>query len=621
MCGILGVASTTLIEDWSWVYDGSLAMRHRGPNDSGEWFSADKKVAFAHRRLSIIDTSKAGRQPLSYGNGSIVITFNGEIYNYKVIKNTLVNKGYTFTTETDTEVILASYKEWGAKCVEHLNGMFSFAIYDNEIKRVFVARDRAGEKPLFYRLYDGELRFASELKSLLTDTSIDRKINLQSLDCYLAMGFIPGNLCILEGFNKLPAGHTLSFDLLTGKIDVFEYWNIPNTESEDVEGEQLDDKLVNELDSLLDKSVEQQLVSDVPLGVLLSGGVDSSLITAKASKHKNKIKTFTIGFSGSKKYDETEYARLIANHFGTEHIELEAKQATSSLISLLSKQFCEPIVDSSMIPTYLVSELVKDHCTVVLGGDGADELFGGYSHYNRLMWLEKKFGKVPMFIRGNIAKFSDQILSDGFKGKNWLSALDCDFESDLPLIATYFSPAMRRRLLGAELITGSAEAIDKARVPLCSGLLQRATRMDFKNYLAEDILVKIDRSSMLNSIEMRAPFLDKDIIEFAFLKVPTRLKATASERKIILKKLAQKILPSNFNANRKQGFSIPISDWLKEGSFRTLFYEVLLDSKSIFDRSYVLELLKGQDRGMVNGERLFALVLFELWRREYDAYI
>jgi asparagine synthase (glutamine-hydrolysing) len=293
------------------------------------------------------------------------------------------------------------------------------------------------------------------------------------------------------------------------------------------------------------------------------------------------------------------------------------------LLPLLARQFDEPIIDSSMIPTFLVSRLVRRHCTVALGGDGGDELFGGYSHYDRLLWLERRFGRAPRPLRRAAAYLATRVLPVGSKGRNWLQALDTDFDRDVPLIANYFDSTSRRRLLAHHKSrSGLAEQVFLTRTPHSGDLLQRATRIDFENYLPEDILVKVDRASMLCSLEVRAPFLDHRVVEFAFGKVPSRVKATPGARKILLKKLTSRLLPSSFDQQRKQGFSIPISAWLESGPWLRSFREILLDAQqTIFDHRCIEMLFKGQARGRSNGERLFGLVIFELWRREYKPTI
>ncbi len=617
MCGIVGAGGTVSLQNRHWLASGRDAMTHRGPDDSGEWWSLDGRVGLAQRRLSIIDLSPAGHQPMHDASGVLSLVFNGEIYNFEELRDELIAKGHVFRSHSDTEVILMAYREWGTACLGRLNGMFAFALYDARQNSLFLARDRAGEKPLFYYQAGGELRFASELKALLADPALPRRTAPESLDCYLAMGYVPGERCMLQGFKKLPPAHALLFDLQTGQSKVWRYWQLPDL---DVDTQPLDEAaLLDELEALLEDAVRRQMVADVPVGVLLSGGIDSSLITAMAVRTSSRVQTFTIGFPGHVKLDETEHARLIAKHFGTRHTELMAEDATADLLPLLARQFDEPMVDSSMIPTFLVSQLVRQHCTVALGGDGGDELFGGYGHYSRLKWMQQRAGLIPHPLRKGIALAAEKLLPVGVKGRNWLQGLGVDLDDGLPLIASYFDLTTRNRLLaiqqGWHFV---AESVLQSRHPTHADLLQRATRMDFANYLAEDILVKVDRASMLSSLELRAPLLDYRLIEFAFGKVPSHLKATQTEKKILLKRLTTRLLPPEFDRKRKQGFSIPLGEWLKRGAFRKLFNEVLRDPQCCFDSGAVEGLLRGQDRGRSNGERLFALVLFELWRREYE---
>jgi asparagine synthase (glutamine-hydrolysing) len=620
MCGIVGIASNTAQTQRAWLAIGRDAMTHRGPDDAGEWWSADGRVGLAHRRLSIIDLSPAGHQPMHDPTGALSIVFNGEIYNFAELRKQLIALGHGFKSHSDTEVILVAYRQWGTDCLAHLNGMFAFALFDARQQTVFLARDRAGEKPLFYHQANGVLRFASELKALLADPALPRRIDPEALDCYLAMGYVLGERCMLQGFNKLPPAHTLLFHLQTGQAKIWRYWQLPELEA--TSSRPVDEgALLDELETLLDDAVRRQMVADVPVGVLLSGGVDSSLITAMAVRVSSQVQTFTIGFPGHGRLDETEHARLIARHFGTRHTELIVEPATVDLLPQLARQFDEPMVDSSMIPTFLVSQLVRQYCTVALGGDGGDELFGGYGHYSRLQTMQKRLGPIPRPLRKGIALAAKHFLPVGFAGGNirtWLMALGQDFQLGLPQVATCFDGINRQKLMADYPGYGfMAEGIYLDQVPVHPDLLQRATRMDFANYLAEDILVKVDRASMLNSLEVRAPLLDYRIIEFAFGKVPTHLKATEDNKKILLKRLAARVLPPEFDRQRKQGFSIPLSEWLKVGAFRTLFHKVLRDPQCSFDAQAIDSLLRGQDRGRNNGERLFALVLFELWRREY----
>jgi asparagine synthase (glutamine-hydrolysing) len=620
MCGLVGVASTTPIADLAWLGIARDTLIHRGPDDAGAWWSEDGRVGLAHRRLSILDLSPLGHQPMHLPGRGLSIVFNGEIYNFVELRRELEQKGHAFRSRSDTEVLLAAYAEWGTECLSRFNGMFAFALYDPRQQTVFLARDRAGEKPLFYHQAGGMLRFGSELKALLADPDLPRRIAPDALDCYLAMGFVPGDRCILQGFNKLPPAHALFFDLQTGKTKVWRYWQIPELTAP-LEGLMDEGLLLDELESLLEDSVRRQMVADVPVGVLLSGGVDSSLITAMAVRASSQVQTFTIGFPGHGKLDETEHARLVARHFGTRHTELMAEPATADLLPRLAWQFDEPMADSSMIPTFVVSQLVRKHCTVALGGDGGDELFGGYGHYSRLHWLQNQLVPVPRFVTNQIARAAERFLPIGFGGGNirtWLMALGKDLQSGLPQIATCFDRISREKLMADYFgYKFMAESLYSERIPRHFDIIQRATRMDFENYLAEDILVKVDRASMLNSLEVRAPFLDLRLIEFAFGKVPSQKKVTGGSKKILLKRLTERLLPPEFDRQRKQGFSIPLKDWLKRGPFRALFYDVLNDPHCSFDAAEVSALLRGQDNGRNNGERIFSLVLFELWRREY----
>lgn len=621
MCGIVGIAATQSVTDRAWLSVGRDAMTHRGPDDAGEWWSEDGRVGLGHRRLSILDLSPQGHQPMRNETIGLSIIFNGEIYNHSAIREKLIAQGYVFRSHSDTEVLLVAYAAWGKNCLMHLNGMFAFALYDARKQSLFMARDRVGEKPLFYRLANGMLQFASELKALMANPDAPRRIDSVALDCYLTMGFVPGEHCILQGYSKLPPAHALSFDLSDGTTRVWRYWSVPELSTAAATGVVDESALLDELEILLEDAVGRQLVADVPVGILLSGGLDSSLVTAMAVRRSQKVRTFSIGFPGYGELDETHHARLIARHFGTEHTELMAEPTTADLIPCLAQQFDEPMADSSMIPTWLVSHLVRQHCTVALGGDGGDELFGGYPQYSRLLWMQQRFANVPGFIKRGVASVAERLLPVGMKGRNYLQSLGVDLRHGLPLqIDCVFDAKTRRKLMqGYPSYHTVADGVYSDRIPHQSDMLQRATRSDFNGYLAEDILVKVDRASMLNSLEVRAPLLDYRLIEFAYGKVPSSLKATIGDKKILLKRLANLVLPPDFVKHRKQGFSIPLAEWLKGGPFRELFWDTLNGANSSFDPITVQSLLKGQDRGLYNGERLFALVHFELWRRHYGA--
>jgi len=381
-----------------------------------------------------------------------------------------------------------------------------------------------------------------------------------------------------------------------------------------------------ELEQILSNAVRLQLTADVPVGVLLSGGLDSSLITALAAQNSSKIKTFTVSFPGSPKHDESQHARLIANQFNTEHTELVAESVSADLIPLLARQFDEPMADSSIIPTFLLTRKIKEYCSVALGGDGGDELFGGYNHYSKLLMMDCIISKIPFFLRKKLSNFSEKHIPLGFLGTNirsYLMMLSTDFNKHIPQSQNLFDRFSINKLLKNHPTFFKENYEHKINIQCISNQLinldfiQKVTHNDFMNYLPEDILVKVDRASMLNSLEIRAPLLDYRVIEFAFGKIPSHLKVSKSNKKIFLKEIAKKILPKEFDFKRKQGFSIPLNSWLIRGNIRDLFWSVLTDESCFFEKNYVFNLLKDQDNGRENSERLFSLVLFELWRNEY----
>jgi asparagine synthase (glutamine-hydrolysing) len=619
MCGIVGIVSSSNVTERKWLGHAANALYHRGPDHAGEWWSRDNKAGFAHRRLSIIDLSFSANQPMHLNDMGLTIVFNGEIYNYRNLRNNLENLGYKFKTKSDTEVLLVSYSEWGKNCVNYLDGMFAFAIYDENRQTLFMARDRAGEKPLFYYYDNSTLYFSSELKALFKNDLLKKEIDLESLDCYLAMGFVPGGRCILSKYNKLAPANALFFDIKKKKLDIWNYWKIPDFEDQPENYNQ--DLLVNKLYKLLETSVQKQIVADVDVGLLLSGGIDSSLIAAFAAKYSNQIKTFTVRFPEYSEFDETNNARLIASHFNTKHNELVVSNDTN-LADLLVKlviQYDEPIVDSSIFPTYLICNLVSKHCKVALGGDGGDELFGGYNHYTKWINIERYLKYIPQSILESLANLSNKILPVGVKGHNFFESLRYGLNKNVPFTVSLFSKNIRSQLLGNKVHSykNIAEEIHFGRISNYEDLIQRITRMDFENYLPEDILVKVDRASMLNSLEVRSPMLDFNIIDFTFRNIPSMYKVRTNNKKILLKKLASQILPSQFDKNRKQGFSIPLNQFLRKGKLRDLFWDTLLSHDSIFDHKVVKNILKGQDYGRSNSERLLALVQFELWKKNY----
>lgn len=618
MCGICGVAGNRQKVDLETLTAMGDALTHRGPDGYGHMVSPDQHVGLCHRRLAIIDLSERGRQPMTDGSGDYHITFNGEIYNFMELKAELEQKGHTFNSRSDTEVILEAYVEWGPGCIRKLNGMFTFCIYDSVRHDLILARDRAGEKPLYYSHRPGEFRFASELKALMSDRDFPRRLDTEAANFFFAYGYVPGDRCILKGVRKLPPGQWLRYRILEDKIEHNAYWHLPaQKDSCRTQGDEVE--LVTELEALLTDAVGRQLLSDVPVGILLSGGLDSSLVTALAARNASKpIKTYTITFPGFGDFDEGPHARRVAEFFSTDHTELPVGPASLDLLPKLAAQYDEPISDSSMIPTYLVSTLVRQEATVALGGDGGDELFGGYSTYSNI----QKLGRFKWrWARRRLAGLANALLPLGFPGRNHLLE-NADGLSHYLVHPAYFGRSLRQQLL-APIITDAAfdwdapERFKEALLESNLSPLQQATRLDFQTYLPDNVLCKVDRASMLASLEVRAPWLDYRIIDFAFASTPDHLRATASTRKILPKKLGKRILPPAFDMKRKQGFSLPLQDWFL-GGLDQYFEEVLVSGEArAFDGGTISRLLRGQRRGYSNNGRLFALAVFELWRRHY----
>ena len=619
MCGIVG----QLLQNGRCDPEILRAMRdrmiHRGPDDAGEWYSSDHRVGLAHRRLSIIDLSPAGHQPMLDRGGRLGIVFNGEIYNFQDLRCALVGKGYVFDSQSDTEVILASYREWGIDCLQHFNGMFAFGIYDSEQQRLFLARDRAGEKPLYWWHSNGKIVFASELKALMADAACPRTLNYQALDHYLAYGYVPGSMCILEGIKKLEAGHALEYDFAKDEVRSWRYWRLPETNA--VQKGDVDD-FSRELEELLKDSVRRQLVADVPVGIMLSGGLDSSLITAMAAAiSPHPIRTFNVSFRGHDGFDESAHARLIANSYGTRHEELAAEPASVDLLPDIAKQFDEPIADHAIVPTYLLSREIRQHAKVALSGDGGDELFGGYGHYSWILKQESLRRYVPNLVRRGIARVALECVPLGTRGRNHLIGLSNDYTRSISHINLYFDHLSRERIYSPHMRHDAIHAtpeIYRASLPdPTHSPLRQAMEADFRTTLADGYLVKVDRAAMLASLEVRTPLLDYRIIEFAYGRVPDQLKVTRNARKILLRHLAKRLLPKEYDVTRKQGFTMPLHAWFK-GDWGKYMESVLLDSdKSLFSRRFIQELLSLQRRGYSNTNRLFALTMFELWRNEY----
>jgi asparagine synthase (glutamine-hydrolysing) len=622
MCGIAGRIHFRGIVDADLLVRQRDTMAHRGPDSSGIWCSDDLRVGFAHRRLAIIDLSPGGHQPMVDPFTGAVLTFNGEIYNYVELRRRLEGLGQQFRTRTDTEVILAAYRQWGCECVEALAGMFAFALYDPARQRVLLARDRAGEKPLFYRVPSDGFAFASEAKALLLDPSCSRGVRAQSVNEYFAYGYVSGENTMFADLKRVMPGGRVIIDLQQHSIRHDRYWQLPTTRDEarfkDAES------LTDELHRLLKAAVRRQLMADVPIGILLSGGVDSSLITAIAAEVSlSRIRTFTVRFPGSPAFDEGPYARLVADHVGTEHVELEAKPADADLLRRLVKQFDEPIADSSMIPTFLVSEEIRQHATVALGGDGGDELFGGYLRYPALLQQQRMRDHVPRILRTVTSRSANRWLPEGVPGRGFLNSLAGDMGTGIANAGRIFREDERPSLsaLLSDLSTedrARPERIRSHATDSHGSCIQRATTLDFGTYMVDDILAKVDRASMLASLEVRAPFLDVHVTEFAFSHVPDALRATSKDRKVLLRRLGERLLPPSLDLRRKQGFSIPADKWMR-GPWKTMLDEAAERRGPSIVSSAAIRRYRDL---LVNrrpvGDRLYALLFLRLWEEHYE---
>jgi asparagine synthase (glutamine-hydrolysing) len=624
MCGIAGFADITrrdgtITADRSRLEAMCDVMRHRGPDDDGVY--VEPGVAIGMRRLSIIDLS-TGHQPIHNEARTVWVVFNGEIYNYRELREALEAAGHRFYTASDTETIVHGYEEWGEQVFSRLRGMFGIAIWDAREQTLLVARDRAGIKPLYYGEGRGRLFFASEAKCLLVNPEIDREIDPAALDHYLAYLYTPRDRAIFRGIRKLSPGHYLR--LRGGRVSVERYWQLPVVESfRGSEAEALD-----ELERTLAAAVESHMLSDVPLGAFLSGGIDSSLVVAlMARASRRPVKTFSIGFDDSE-FNELPHARRVADYLGTEHHEFVVQPDATRILDRLIWHFDEPFADSSAIPTWYVSELARQHVTVVLSGDGGDELFGGYDRYLPHPRVQS-FDRLAAGVGRAMAAAAWRALPHGARGKNFLRHVSRDEQGRYLDSVTFFHADERKSLLSPDvrvaLEAWDAESFFRAPFDRLSRLPFAAQMMafDFETYLPEDCLTKVDRMSMAHSIESRVPLLDHVVIEFA-ASLPAAMKIGSGRRKHLLKELAFRLVPRELLERPKQGFGVPIGHWFR-GPMRDVFADVLTSAstrqRGYFNAVFVDRILDEHLSGRRDHSlRLWQLVVFELWHRQYASH-
>jgi len=626
MCGIAGVVSTTRETNISeaLVHRMCEQIIYRGPDDEG-LYVADG-AGFGMRRLSIIDLA-GGHQPVFNEDRTAWTVFNGEIYNFRDLRPELESRGHRFRTHSDTEVIIHQYEETGADCVKKLRGMFALAIYDKTKRKLILARDRLGKKPLHYALHKGNLYFASEIKSILAIVPELAEVNSQGLLEYLYYGYVPDSNCVFTGIHKLPAGHLLEFE--NGRITIRQYWDLPAYDTHTPKSEE---ECLEEMEHRLFEATKIRLISDVPLGAFLSGGIDSSTVVAlMARASSGPVKTFSIGFKKDD-FNEAKWARIVADKFGTEHHEMILEPDVVQTVEHLTSSLEEPFGDSSMLPTYYVSQMARQHVTVALSGDGGDEMFGGYDRYRihagrriferipawaRKFYRDHVFPRVPNAMRGRAYSYNAS-LSWQERYVDQLSFLP-SFERDTPILSEDFREILKR---GED--PGNALRCHFVKTPAADPVDQ-LLYVDTKTYLVGDILTKVDRMSMLNSLEVRVPILDHVFVEWV-VGLPSEWKLRGNRQKYIFRKLAERVgVPREAIDRQKQGFTLPLTHWMRNELREMLM--ILLEPRSLergyFVASGVRKLLDDHlVRGRGNPARIWRLLMFELWHRNFlEKYI
>lgn len=614
MCGITGVIylDNSRKTESSVLKNMTDAIVHRGPDDEG--FYVNNNVGLGFRRLSIIDLN-TGHQPLSNEDDSVWIIFNGEIYNYLEQREILKSKGYKFKTATDTEVILHLYEEYGVNCLQYLRGMFAFAIWDSKKEELFCSRDRFGIKPFYYYMDSEKFVFGSEIKAILKCGNIDKTLSYDALDSYFAFGYITSDLSIYKKIKKLQPAHylQLSFRKIVS-IEIKRYWEIDFNINFDKTEAQWEE----EIEASLSEAVKLHMIADVPLGAFLSGGIDSSSVVAMMAKHSNQpIKTFSIGFKETR-FNELEFAREVAKKNNCEHHEQIIEPESIGLLPRLVDAYDEPFADSSAIPTYYVSKLAREYVTVALSGDGGDELFAGYNEYNNLNKLychplNLKNTSFSNLLWGNLHK----LIPEGGKGKS-TSYLFSKNREYMGAYMTIYSKAEREKLILNNSSDTRFSELYKQDIlikAINNDFISRLQNLDIQTYLVDDILTKVDRASMMNSLETRVPLLDHKFAELSF-QIPSSLKLKGNNQKAIFKQAMSPYLPERILSHPKQGFAIPLSMWFKN-DLNEYVNDTLLASNShlssYLDRNYVKKVVEDKSSKGDFRTRIWSLLFFEEW--------
>lgn len=625
MCGIAGKYSLSQTEKIESKLIKAMCdtMAYRGPDDAGVYVNGP--VGLGHRRLSILDLSSLGHQPMSSADGKVWITYNGEIYNFQHLKKKLEEEGVQFKSNCDTEVIIALYQKYGINCLDLLEGMFAFAIWDADKKQLFLARDRIGKKPLFYFYNNSVLIFASEIKAILEDSIVKRTMNYQALADYFKHLYVPDPKTIYQNIFKLKPGHFLICN--EQGLREKQYWDV--SFAKHAEGS--DEEIAATLLTLLEEAVQKRLVSDVPLGAFLSGGIDSSAVVALMSRLQEKsVTTCSIGFD-AEKYDEIPFARTIAQKFQTDHHEFTVKQKAEDILPALAYYFDEPFADASSVPTYYVSQLARQQVTVALSGDGGDENFAGYEKYH-IDDIENKIRAFfPQFLRQSLCPFFSNIFHNinnntCRKASSLLNTMSFEADFGFYLSNTEFDDKIWFNCLNQNF-RAQIKDYDPSELTRhyyhqadTDDHLSKILYTDLKTYLAGDILVKVDRMSMANSLEVRAPILDHKVIEYA-ATIPSRLKYKQGEKKYILKQAFAQILPHEIMDRKKMGFSVPLAEWLR-GELYNFTQENLFSDDgglaSIFEMNQIRSLWQDHiSKKQNHATILWSLLMFTLWHKRF----